>query len=192
MTNFLWNHYLYFGESRLALPLAAWIAVCLAVAGQGMRALCWTVSFGIGATLVMAAKSAFSYSGWSLPSLGVYSVSGHAMLTAAVYPVLLMLLGSALGRYTGWLGLAAGVALALFMPVVLVTDFHHTVGESLIGLGVGLAVAGMTLWRWQPVRRNLRKPNQTATTARSSRSTFSRSKGTATRLGGCRTSPLSF
>lgn len=152
MTNFLWNHYLYFGESRLALPLAAWIAVCLAVAGQGMRALCWTVSFGIGATLVMAAKSAFSYSGWSLPSIGVYSVSGHAMLTAAVYPVLLMLLGSALGRYTGWLGLAAGVALALFMPVVLVTDFHHTVGESLIGLGVGLAVAGMTLWRWQPVR----------------------------------------
>lgn len=152
MTNFLWNHYLYFGESRLALPLAVWVAVCLVVAGQGARALRWTVSFGIGAGLVMAAKSAFSYSGWSLPSIGVYSVSGHAMLTAALYPVLLMLLGSLLGRYAAWLGLATGVGLALFMPVVLVADFHHTVGESLIGLCVGLAVAALTLWRWQPVR----------------------------------------
>ncbi|WER49577.1 phosphatase [Cupriavidus sp. WKF15] len=151
MATFLWDHYLYFGESRLALPLAAWIAVCFVVAGQGWRALRWTASFAIGGGLMLAAKAAFSYTGWSLPSIGVYSASGHAMLTAAVYPVLLTLLGSVLGRYTAWLGLATGVGLALFMPVVLVTDFHHTVGESLVGLGVGFAVAAVTLWRWRPV-----------------------------------------
>lgn len=151
MATFLWNHYLYFGESRVALPLVAWVAVCFVVAGQGWRALRWAVSFGVGGALLMAAKFAFSYAGWSLPTIGVYSVSGHAMLTAAVYPVLLMLLGSVLGRQMAWLGLATGVGLALFMPVVLVTDFHHTIGESLVGLGVGFAVAGVTLWRWQPV-----------------------------------------
>lgn len=152
MTTFLWSHYLYFGESRLALPLAAWIAVCFVVAGQGWRALRWTVSFGIAGALLTVAKSAFTFTGWSLPSIGVYSVSGHAMLTAAVYPVLLMLLGSVLGKYTAWLGLAAGLGLAMFMPVVLVTDLHHTVGESLIGQCVGFTAAAVTLWRWRPVR----------------------------------------
>ncbi|WP_238587293.1 phosphatase [Cupriavidus sp. IDO] len=152
MITFFWDHFLYFGESRLALPLAVWVAVCIGVAGQGWRALRWTGSFVIGGTLLLAAKAAFSYTGWSVPSIGLYSVSGHAMLTASVYPVLFMLLGSVLGKYTGWLGLATGVGLALVMPVVLVTDFYHTISETLIGLGVGFAIAGVTLWRWRPVR----------------------------------------
>ncbi|WP_354686935.1 hypothetical protein [Cupriavidus necator] len=136
-----WPPFILLGESTWLLPVGVAIAVALAAGGAWRRALVWLATFGGGAALVGAAKLAFDYGGWYLPSLDLYNVSGHAMLTAAVYPVLLMLLGAAVGPRVARAGWFAGLALALLMAEKLVAGHYHTLSETLLGGAVGLAVA---------------------------------------------------
>ncbi|KUE87748.1 hypothetical protein ASL20_16160 [Cupriavidus necator] len=128
------------GDSRLVLPLAAAIALWLTGAGQWRHALRWLVWFGSGAALVAADKLAFASSGWSWPAIDLYVVSGHAMLTTATYPVLLMLMGARIsvrGARCGWL---AGLGMSALMCVVLVAGHYHTIAETLAGAVIGLAI----------------------------------------------------
>ncbi|CAJ94846.1 Membrane-associated phosphatase [Cupriavidus necator] len=136
-----WPSLIQLGTITLLVPVALVIALALSVGGAWRSALRWLVSFSLGAALVGAAKFAFDYGGWYLPQLGLYSVSGHAMLTAATYPVLLMLLGSALSPRVARIGWFAGLALGLAMAVKLVSGNYHTLSETLLGGAVGLAVA---------------------------------------------------
>ncbi|WP_454737063.1 hypothetical protein [Cupriavidus necator] len=136
-----WPSVTQLGSVTLMVPVALLIALALSVGGAWRSALRWLVSFGLGAALVGAAKLAFDYGGWYLPQLGLYSVSGHAMLTAATCPVLLMLLGSALGPRAARFGWFAGLALALIMAERLVSGHYHTWCETLLGGMVGLTVA---------------------------------------------------
>lgn len=136
-----WPPFILLGESTWLVPVGLAIALALAAAGAWRRALLWLASFGCGAALVGIAKLAFAFGGWYLPALGLYDVSGHAMLSAAVYPVLLMLLGSALGPRVARIGWLAGLALALAMAVNLVSGHYHTLSETLLGGALGLAVA---------------------------------------------------
>ncbi|AGW92523.1 MULTISPECIES: phosphatase PAP2 family protein [Cupriavidus] len=136
-----WPPFILLGESTWLVPVGLAIALALAAAGAWRRALVWLASFGCGAALVGSAKLAFDFGGWYLPALDLYDVSGHAMLTTAVYPVLLMLLGSALSPRVARIGWFAGLALALAMALKLVSGHYHTLSETLLGGAVGLAVA---------------------------------------------------
>ncbi|WP_240804778.1 hypothetical protein [Cupriavidus oxalaticus] len=136
-----WPSLILLGDSVWLVPIALAIALALVAGGARRRALVWLVSFGCGAVLVGAAKLVFDYGGWYAPTLGLYSVSGHAMLTTATYPVLLMLLGSALGPVTARVGWFAGLLIALAMAEKLVSGQYHTVAETLLGTAVGLVVA---------------------------------------------------
>ncbi len=138
----------HFGESSWIMPLSGCMAICLASCGHWKRAVLWLVSFGIGLCLILTGKLAFELAGWSLPTVKLYSISGHAMLTSAVYPVLFVMVGTVAGKRGARLGLAAGLLLVLIVALALVGRRYHTVSETLAGAAIGLAVAWI----------NLRKP----------------------------------
>ncbi|MCY1267409.1 hypothetical protein D9M68_552570 [compost metagenome] len=136
-----WLPVILLGESKLVVPLATAIAVWLAAAGAWGRALRWLLSLGAGTALIVAGKLAFELLGWSWPAVALYSISGHAMLTTATYPVLLMLVGATHSPRAARKGWMAGLAIAVLMGVVLVVGHFHTLSETLAGAAIGMAVA---------------------------------------------------
>ncbi|MFC4344321.1 hypothetical protein [Cupriavidus numazuensis] len=133
------------GESSWILPLVGCIAICLACCGHWKRAVLWLVTFGIGFCLMLAGKLAFELAGWSLPGLRLYSISGHAMLTSAVYPVLFVMAGTVAGPRAARFGLVAALVLVVVVALALVIGRYHTISETLAGAAIGLPVAWVNL-----------------------------------------------
>ena len=151
-----WHMVVHLGEASLMFPLAGVVVFRLAWQGQWRRAFHWVLSLGAGTAAILLGKLAFELGGWSVPSANVYSVSGHAMLTAAVYPVLFAVTGEAWSPRAARLGALAGVGAALMAAVALVAGRYHTVSETLIGMSVGFIVAWANLHRprrWLPMDR---------------------------------------
>ncbi|TDF62814.1 phosphatase PAP2 family protein [Cupriavidus sp. L7L] len=150
-----WMLIVHSGGASLAVPLAGLVALRLAYLGLWERACYWLMSLVGGAAVILAGKLAFEFNGWSMPSVNVYSVSGHAMLTASVYPMLGAILGSAWGKRTARIGLSAGVLVAVLVAIALIVGHYHTLAETLIGMTVGFAVAWINL---HPFRQPARQP----------------------------------
>ncbi|MCL1622013.1 MULTISPECIES: membrane protein [Ralstonia solanacearum species complex] len=155
MTAALCSRIVAFGDSTGMLPLAAVIGLILFGAGYRLRALAWLASFGAGVLLILVGKMAFDLGGLHLSALALYSVSGHAMLTTAVYPMLLMLLGASLGERAARYGAALGFVLAAALATTLIACDYHTLVETLIGGAIGLFIAWYNLR--VPVRLELRR-----------------------------------
>ncbi|MBB1634308.1 phosphatase PAP2 family protein [Cupriavidus sp. UME77] len=148
----LWPLVIPFGDSSWTLPLSASIAIALLLGGNRGLAVRWMACFGAGLAVIVAGKLAFDLGGWCLPALGFYSISGHAMQTTAIYPLLFMLLFSALGPRAARCGFLLGLAASMFMAVTLLAGNYHTLSETLAGMAVGAAVV-CTYLRWQPKLR---------------------------------------
>lgn len=131
----------YAGDPALMLPAAAAVAVWLLIGRAWRLALWWCVLFGAGLALVVASKIAFLAWGTGLQAPGFKAVSGHAMQTTAVLPVLFYLLlqyRAPIRRAAAvLLGLACGTAMGAF----LVAFGFHTVLEALAGCVIGGAVS---------------------------------------------------
>src|SRR5690606_21542257 len=112
---------------------------------QKQQAAWWLLAFGAGVAIIASGKLAFEFFGWSLPSINMYVISGHAMLTAAVYPMLFTTLARPFGTIARMLGLFLGLGLTLLMSIGLVWGRFHTLSETILGALVGLAVAGTCL-----------------------------------------------
>nr|MBF0683756.1 phosphatase PAP2 family protein [Pseudomonas sp.] len=134
------------GDSAVAIPLALAIALALALQDQRQRAAWWLLAFGTGIAIIAAGKLAFEFFGWSVPAIDMYVISGHAMLTAAVYPMLFTTLARPFGALAKRLGLFMGLGLAGLMGIGLVWGRFHTVSETVLGALVGLAVASAGHW----------------------------------------------
>src|SRR5688500_14227487 len=111
-----WRHFTWLGDSGLLLPAALLIAVWLASARHTWPAAwAWVLIFGAASLVVLASKLAFLGWGIGSASLNFTGISGHTMLSAAVWPVALWLVASR-GTHrlrvalaiAGWL-LAAGI-----------------------------------------------------------------------------------
>ena len=133
------------GDSAVAIPLALGIALALAAQQQRQQAAWWLIAFGAGVAIIAAGKLAFEFFGWSLPPIDMYVISGHAMLTAAVYPMLFTTLARPFGALARTLGLFLGLGLTLLMSIGLVWGRFHTLSETILGAMVGLVVAGTSL-----------------------------------------------
>lgn len=142
------------GDSALAIPLGLCISLALALQKQFSRALRWTLAFAAAIGIVGAGKVGFAVFGWSVPKVGMYVISGHAMLAAAVYPMLFGTLAAALRvrysrvpalRCATILGMGLGIVLALATMAVLIIQLQHTVSETLLGGAVGAAAAAIGL-----------------------------------------------
>lgn len=154
-----WLLIVHSGGASLTIPLAGLVALRLAYLGLWRRACLWLLSLVGGAGLILAGKLAFEFTGWSMPSVNVYSVSGHAVLTASVYPMLGATLGSMLGTRMARIGLAGGICVAVLVAVALVVGQYHTPAETLIGMTVGFAVAWLNLY---PFRQHAPRPARPA------------------------------
>jgi len=133
------------GESPIVLPMAAALALVFLAfdAHRVLRAWAWAL---VTAILVTAAsKIAFLGWGWGIAPLDFTGFSGHAMLSAAIYPVL----GHAFARRrqasTAWWGAAMGGALAALIAVSRVTTHAHSVSETVLGFLMGCAVSAAAM-----------------------------------------------
>jgi membrane-associated phospholipid phosphatase len=145
----LWYSITSLGGAGLTLPLAIAIALWLALGYSWRMAAGWLLLLGAAIGVVTVTKLAFLGWGVGVRELDFTGLSGHAVLSTAVYPValFLMLLPARPGiRLVGvLLGLAAGVAVGLSRVVL----DAHSPSEAITGCIVGAVTALMFVrWSW--------------------------------------------
>ncbi|NRO96183.1 phosphatase PAP2 family protein [Paraburkholderia sp. NMBU_R16] len=137
----LWYSITRLGGAGLTLPLALTIALWLALGYTWRLALAWLGLLAGAVGIVALTKIAFLGWGVGVRAWDFTGVSGHAMLSTAVYPVgifLILLPARAQVRIAGIaIGLAAGVAVGLSRVVL----DAHSPSEAVAGCGVGALVA---------------------------------------------------
>jgi len=118
----LWYSITRLGGAGLTLPLALTIALWLALGYTWRLALAWLGLLAGAVGIVALTKIAFLGWGVGVRAWDFTGVSGHAMLSTAVYPVgifLILLPARARVRIAGIaIGLAAGVAVGLSRVVL--------------------------------------------------------------------------
>ncbi|RKP47463.1 phosphatase PAP2 family protein [Trinickia fusca] len=142
----LWFSITRLGGAGLTLPLALTIALWLALGYTWRLAVGWLSIVGAAAGVVMLTKIAFLGWGVGVREWDFTGVSGHAMLSTAVYPVaffLTLLPTRARIRLFGvLLGLAAGLAVGLSRVVL----DAHSPSEAVAGCTVGAFAALLFIW----------------------------------------------
>jgi membrane-associated phospholipid phosphatase len=130
-----------FGEVQNLLPAALWVCLAL-VRSEATRPLAYRWLFWLALVSLVDIASKIVFIGWGvgLASWNFTGFSGHAMYSAAIYPLLLVTLAARLG--SGWrrLALAAGFLLAAVVGVSRVMVDAHSVSEVVLGLLLGAVV----------------------------------------------------
>jgi membrane-associated phospholipid phosphatase len=149
LSTHLWFSITRLGGAGLTLPLALTIALWLALGYTWRLAAAWLGLLGAAIGVVMLTKIAFLGWGVGVREWDFTGVSGHAMLSTAVYPVALFLpLQPARPRLRALgvgLGLVAGLTVGL-SRVVLVA---HSPSEAVAGCIIGaLAAMAFIWWSW--------------------------------------------
>jgi membrane-associated phospholipid phosphatase len=141
-----WHLITRLGEVQILLPaalLAAWVLV--ARRDNWRTAAIWLCCLGLAIALTLASKLAFIGWGLGLPAFNFSGVSGHAMMSAAMYPVLLATLVPARSAAGRWAAFGFGVGLALLVGVSRVQVGAHSWSEVVAGLAVGGTVTVLVL-----------------------------------------------
>jgi hypothetical protein len=136
-----WKLIIDIGHTAVMLPMAGAIAAWL-IAGRAWKmALCWCVMFAAGLSLVALSKIAFL--GWEtgIPSLDFKALSGHALCSTAVIPVLffVVLQGASTSWRTG--GVVVGIGVSVALGVLLVHFKFHTASEVIPSFMLGTTVS---------------------------------------------------
>ena len=140
-SNMSWKLIIDIGHTAVALPLAAAIAAWLVTGRAWKLALCWCLMFAAGLGLVALSKIA--YLGWDagIPAIGFKALSGHALCTTAVIPVLLfVLLQGAPGSWRRG-GVILGIWISVGLGVLLVRFDYHTASEVLASFMLGTLIS---------------------------------------------------
>ena len=141
-----WHEFTWLGDSGLLLPAALLIALWLMVSRSTWSgAFLWCAAFGFGSGLVLVSKLAFL--GWGVGSarLDFTGFSGHTMLSASVWPVVLWLMASRWGHGARVALASAGWLLALGIGLSRLAVQAHSISEVLAGYALGVAVSGIFL-----------------------------------------------
>lgn len=141
-----WIKVIDVGHTSVMVPAAAAITVWLATGRAWRMALWWSLFFMIGIFLVAASKIAFLGWGTGIRSLDFKALSGHAMRTTAVMPVLFYLLLQRLPIFIRVTGVLFGIALGIIMGALLVTLNFHTASEAIAGCILGGFISVGFIW----------------------------------------------
>ena len=130
-----------FGEVQNLLPAALWVCLAL-VRTDATRPLAyrWLFLLVLVSLLDTASKVVFIGWGMGMASWNFTGFSGHAMFSAAIYPLLMATLAARLSP--GWqkLALGLGFMLAAVVGVSRLMVNAHSVSEVVLGWLLGSAV----------------------------------------------------
>jgi membrane-associated phospholipid phosphatase len=151
----LWNWITYFGSAGITLPLAATLAVWLALGYSARLALTWLGVLGAAVSAVALTKIAFLGWGIGIRAWDFTGFSGHSMLSTSVYPVAMLIALTRAHPALRAAGVALGLALGVAVSLSRVVLSAHSPSEAITGCVVGaLAALSFVLiaWRAQPHR----------------------------------------
>jgi membrane-associated phospholipid phosphatase len=132
-----WTKITHFGDVTIMTLAALAIAGWLVAEDEKRLALCWTLLFTAGMTVVVLTKMAFIGWGIGIPALDFTGFSGHATRVAAVIPVLAYLLLERARRPLRIAGVLLGYGIALVLGVSRVIVHAHSPSEVVAGLLLG-------------------------------------------------------
>lgn len=139
------------------MPVALAIALLLLFSGRSTWA--WIIPFAVAVIMTVATKIAFIGWGLGIASLNFTGLSGHAMTSAAIYPLLGHLLNlrkQDQERGVYWPGVLAGYAIAILVAVSRLFVHAHSPSEVVGGflLGATVSALGILLLRGTPRPRS--------------------------------------
>lgn len=142
-----WWHILsVLGSLAVTGPIGVAIAIWLSAGKSWRLTLAWSMLFGVGMALVVATKIAFIGWGMGVESVAFAGISGHAMRSAAVFPVAFYLMAYGAARPVRLAALAAGLALTVLIAISRVMINAHSVSEVVTGCLLGFTVAAAFIW----------------------------------------------
>ncbi|REG45593.1 PAP2 superfamily protein [Paraburkholderia sp. BL6669N2] len=134
----MWNAISNFGDAAVTLPLAMGCAIW--IAGSDRRAAAyWLISLSVGMAVVGATKILYAGCGIEISEIGFRVVSGHTMLSSAVWTTCIALVLRSAGRSSA--GITLGLAGGAIIGAARVFEEAHTVSEVIAGWAIGSAVA---------------------------------------------------
>jgi membrane-associated phospholipid phosphatase len=147
MSNFaiapIWSVITRFGELQILAPAMVAMTTWLALTGTKGFALRWFGFTALAALLTTMTKVAFIGWGLGYAPLDFTGISGHAMLAAAILPVIACCLASSVPQRK--VALMIGFAAALVVAVSRVTTGAHSVSETASAFALGAGASLLTL-----------------------------------------------
>jgi membrane-associated phospholipid phosphatase len=141
------------GESQLLLPaFAAMLAWLRWRMGATRVVAVWAAAVVVAAAITTVSKLAFIGWGWGDAALDFTGISGHAMFSFALWPVIVGSLRTDAPRGRRALLLAFGYAVALVIAGSRVIVEAHSVSEVVAGSLLGAAASAAAL-HWAPPPR---------------------------------------
>jgi hypothetical protein len=150
----LWMFITGFGGAAVMVPLALAVAAWLAVGYRWRTAALWLFLLATGAALVTVTKIAFLGWGIGVRALDFTGISGHSMLSTAVFPVMLYVILLPAPRMTRTFGVLVGLGIGTLVGLSRVALSAHSVSETIAGclLGGAVALAYVALHRETPTK----------------------------------------
>jgi hypothetical protein len=142
----LWFSITRLGGAGLTLPLALTIALWLVLGYTWRLALGWLAIIGGAAAVVMLTKIAFLGWGVGVREWDFTGVSGHAMLSTAVYPVAFFPALRPESAGVRPLGVVCGLAAGLVVGLSRVVLVAHSPSEAVAGCAIGALAAALFIW----------------------------------------------
>lgn len=151
-----WQSLRDLGDSAFIVTVVFGMSASLWV-NEGRRvAVRWIVVLSGASAIVVATKIAFFGWGIGIRALDFTGISGHTMLSAAVYPVFGWLVASKYGKPAQWRCVTAGALLALGVAVASVAVGVHSASEVTAGLALGGIASALTIAQPSPRLRDQR------------------------------------
>lgn len=140
-----WRVLTHLGSSSLLLPLFLLVVWGVWRSGHTVAARTWLSGVLAAAVLTLFSKCLFM--GWGIGSatLDFTGISGHAVLAASVYPVLLHWLLAPPPVGLRYLGVVVGLLLAAAIAVSRVVLGAHSASEVIIAWCIGLLVSTLAV-----------------------------------------------
>jgi hypothetical protein len=137
----LWTHITNFGGAGLMLATSLLLAVWLTLDCTWRSGRLWICLLAAGAALVGITKIAFLGWGIGIRAWDFTGISGHSMLSTAVFPVTLYVLMLPYSRHARLLGVLAGLGCGLLVGLSRLVLNAHSLSETVAGCALGAAVA---------------------------------------------------
>ena len=145
-----WHALTRLGEAQVLLPAALLTAFKL-LRHPTTRALAWWWMAMLALTVVATTATKVAFIGWGLgvPQWNFTGVSGHTMLSTAIYPLLFGALTLGRSHRVRVIALLFGMALAVLVGISRVKVGAHTSSEVIAGwvLGGSVNLAALALLR---------------------------------------------